>query len=103
MKLFRPLLFAVAALAFACVPLIGITPGGDFFHPPSAMLTTDAATALTNAVVADVMKVAVGALALLSIVLAVVAIVLRTRRRSVAYPIDRRIPFHDPWWPYPTG
>ncbi|MBZ9678900.1 hypothetical protein [Mesorhizobium sp. ES1-1] len=86
MKYLRPLLLACMAVAVAFVPLVGLAPIGDLFHPPASFAEAGPVFALRAAVTTDVMTL--WAIALIAIALIVVAYALglsgRTASRKVA-------------------
>ncbi|MER8765830.1 hypothetical protein [Mesorhizobium sp. M0968] len=95
MKLFRPLLFA--CLAFACsFVFMPVMPSMADSRSPAAY-TAPAADDMTAFVVADVMKIAGLALALLGVTLLVIALAATVRRWWLARRVDRSLVFYDPW------
>lgn len=91
MKLFRPLLFASIAVAFAFVlaPPVGLSPAAAPFYPPTTIATADAGTMLTNAGVADVMRIVSVALLMVAVSLVFFALAVSAGRFSLLRQLIR--------------
>ncbi|RWC58915.1 hypothetical protein [Mesorhizobium sp.] len=92
MKLFRPLLIlciGISAAALSFVPLTGLSLADASFHAPAIATTADAGTMLTNAVVADVMRIVSVALLMLAVSLVLFTLAVSAGRFSLLHHLGR--------------
>ncbi|ESY42055.1 hypothetical protein X747_14865 [Mesorhizobium sp. LNJC384A00] len=91
MKLFRSLLFLSIGIATALIlaPLTGLSMADDFFRHAPAVATVDAGTMLTNAVVADVMRIVSVALLMVVVALVLFALAVSAGRFTLLRHLSR--------------
>ncbi|TPL49093.1 hypothetical protein FJ937_16540 [Mesorhizobium sp. B2-4-4] len=97
MKLFRPLLILSIGIGIAAavslIPVTGLSLAGDFSRP-ATIATPDAGTVLTNAVVADVMRIVSVALLMVALSLALFALAVSAGRFSLLRHLSRHFDPH---------